>query len=51
MILNLNLLLMRQFRSNQGRDPKKNEETYKVISLAFMFLGIILIYLIATNGN
>lgn len=41
----------RQFRSNQGRDPKKNVETYKLIKLSLVILGIILIYLIATNGN
>lgn len=33
----------RQYRSNQGRDPKKNCETYKVIQLAFICLVISLI--------
>lgn len=37
------LELMRQFRSNQGRDPKKNQETYKVLELAVIILVITII--------
>ena len=40
------LLIMkkqRQYRSNQGRDPKKNEECYKTLEFAFIVLTIAII--------
>jgi hypothetical protein len=33
----------RQFRSNQGRDPKKENETYKLIELAVILATITII--------
>jgi hypothetical protein len=33
----------RQYRSNQGRDPKKNEQCYKTLELAFIVLTIAVI--------
>ena len=33
----------RQYRSNQGRDPKKNQECYKTIELAFIIFTIAII--------
>lgn len=38
----------RQYRSNQGRDPKKNEQTYKLLELTVV-IGIItmILYLIS----
>jgi hypothetical protein len=33
----------RQYRSNQGRDPKKENETYKLIELAVIGLVITII--------
>lgn len=38
----------RQFRSNQGRNPKKENQTYKLIELAFI-IGVIsvILYLIS----
>ena len=33
----------RQFRSNQGRDPKKENETYKLIELAVVGITITII--------
>jgi hypothetical protein len=36
----------RQYRSNQGRDPKKQCETYKLIGLAIIGLFTIICYLI-----
>ena len=40
------LLIMkkqRQYRSNQGRDPKKNEQCYKTIELAVIVFTIAVI--------
>jgi len=36
----------RQYRSNQGRDPKKESETYKLIGVAIIGLFTIICYLI-----
>ena len=36
----------RQYRSNQGRDPKKENETYKLIGVAIIGLFTIICYLI-----
>ena len=33
----------RQYRSNQGRDPKKHEECYKTLELAFIIFTIAII--------
>jgi len=40
------LLKERQFRSNQGRNPKNNSEIYKLIGLSVIGLFIIICYLI-----
>ena len=36
----------RQYRSNQGRDPEKQCETYKLIGVAIISLITIICYLI-----
>ena len=33
----------RQYRSNQGRDPKKNEECYKTLEFAVIVFNIVII--------
>lgn len=40
------LLEPRQFRSNQGRNPEKNIEIYKLITVAIIGLFAIICYLI-----
>lgn len=40
------LLEKRQFRSNQGRNPNNNKETYKLIGIAVIGLFAIICYLI-----
>lgn len=40
------LLEPRQYRSNQGRNPKKNIEIYKLITVAIISLFAIICYLI-----
>jgi len=39
----------RQYRSNQGRNPKKHEECYKTIELAVITLVIIIIASLIIN--
>lgn len=39
----------RQYRSNQGRDPKKNEECYKTIELAVIVFVVIIIATLIIN--
>jgi len=39
----LELMKKRQYRSNQGRDPKKNEQTYHTIVLASILFVIAII--------
>ena len=39
----------RQYRSNQGRDPKKHEECYKTIELAVIAFVIIIIGSLTIN--
>lgn len=34
----------RQYRSNQGRDPKKNEQCYKTLELAVIVFTIAVIF-------
>lgn len=36
----------RQYRSNQGRNPKKNLQTYKTLKLAFIVFAIAIISLL-----
>lgn len=36
----------RQYRSNQGRNPEKENETYKLIGIAIIGLFTIICYLI-----
>ena len=36
-------LIKRQYRSNQGRNPQNNKETYKVLELAVILLVITII--------
>jgi len=38
--------VMRQYRSNQGRNPKKEIETFKILKVAFLIFGLILLYLL-----
>ena len=39
---------IRQYRSNQGRSPKKMEESYKVIFISIVMIIIIVITCILT---
>ncbi len=39
----------RQYRSNQGRNPKKNEECYKTIELAVIAFVVIIIVTLILN--
>jgi hypothetical protein len=39
----------RQYRSNQGRNPEKNKETYKVLEIALigLFMSILILIFIS----
>ncbi len=39
---------IRQYRSNQGRSPKKMEESYKVMAISIVMIIIIVITCILT---
>lgn len=38
--------VIRQYRSNQGRNPKKEIETFKILKVAFLIFGLVLLYLL-----
>jgi hypothetical protein len=40
---------VRQYRSNQGRSPKKTEGSYKVIGMAFIGMLVGLLGMIISN--
>lgn len=40
---------IRQYRSNQGRSPKKMEETYKLLAISIFAMFICLILLLITK--
>lgn len=43
------VLKKRQYRSNQGRSPKKTEANYKVIGIAFIGMLVGLLGMIISN--
>lgn len=46
---NTNTKKVRQYRSNQGRSPKKMEESYKVIFISFVMIIVLFICILILN--
>jgi hypothetical protein len=38
--------VMRQYRSNQGRSPRKEKTTFRVLKLAFIIFWFVILYFI-----
>lgn len=46
---NISTKKVRQYRSNQGRSPKKTSESYKVVFISFVILILIIACMLILN--